>query len=224
MVRSDISGLGAVIFDMDGVLVDSEPLYFEIEKSSFASHGFSLNEVEHHAYVGIPLRTMWEQLKDRFGLELSADELLAGHEGQVIKSMADTAELSPIEGVTALIGRLREEGIPIALASSSSLALIDTILTKVGLKSDFQVVVSGEQVPRGKPAPDIFLRAAELLGVSPAECLVIEDSHHGVTAAKAAGMTCIGYFNPNSGKQDLSQADRVITSYEEIINKGIAIL
>lgn len=213
----------AVIFDMDGVIVDSEPLYFEIEKRSFASHGFSLNEAEHHAYVGVPLRTMWEQLKGAYGLEPSVEELLANHEGQVLLSIANAAGLSPIDGAAALIRSLQEAGIAVALASSSSLALIDTILTKVGLKSDFQVIVSGEQVRQGKPAPDIFLRAAELLGVSPADCLVIEDSHHGVTAAKAAGMTCIGYFNPNSGKQNLSHADRIIASYEEMIDKGIEI-
>ncbi|CAH1208083.1 Phosphorylated carbohydrates phosphatase [Paenibacillus plantiphilus] len=223
MVRVERFEPRAVIFDMDGVLVDSEPLYFEIEKRSFASHGFSLNEEEHHAYVGIPLRTMWEQLRGKYGLELSVDELLANHEGQILVSIADEVSLSPIEGVVSLIHSLREAGIAIGLASSSSLALIDTILTKVGLKSDFQVVVSGEQVRHGKPSPDIFLRAAELLGVAPSDCLVIEDSHHGVTAAKAAGMTCVGYYNPNSGKQDLSHADRVIASYEEIIDKGIEI-
>jgi HAD superfamily hydrolase (TIGR01509 family) len=103
-----------------------------------------------------------------------------------------------------------------ALASSSTQRVIDTVLEKLALVGVFDPVVSGEEVEHGKPAPDIFLRTAGLLEIPPETCLVIEDSANGVRAAKAAGMVCIGFRNPNSGAQDLSAADAIVASLDEI--------
>jgi HAD superfamily hydrolase (TIGR01509 family) len=142
--------------------------------------------------------------------------MLAFHQENVFAVISAHTNLQPISHVERLIRELVEQRVPIAVASSSSPALIEMILTKSNLKSYFSVIVSGEEVSQGKPAPDIFLHAAKELGVSPSVCLVIEDSHHGVKAAKSAGMRCIGYQNLNSGKQDLSCADHIVTSYEEL--------
>lgn len=90
------------------------------------------------------------------------------------------------------------------------------MLDKFGLLDAFNCIVSGEEVDRGKPAPDVYLKAAELLGSEPASCMVLEDARHGIAAAKAAGMQCIGFVNPNSGNQDLSAADYVVRSIAEV--------
>ncbi|MGF7048645.1 beta-phosphoglucomutase family hydrolase [Paenibacillus sp. DS2015] len=210
------SAIKAVIFDMDGVLVDSEPIYFEIEKNSFAHFGVRIEEAEHHSYVGVTMESMWIQIKDRHRLQPSIEELLAYHQDNVIARMLDHSNLQMISNIERLILSLIEQQVQIAVASSSSRALIEIILAKIGLNNYFPVIVSGEDVNRGKPEPDIFLHAADILDVIPSSCLVIEDSHNGVKAAKAAGMLCIGFLNENSGKQDLSSADQTIQSYEEL--------
>ena len=109
-----------------------------------------------------------------------------------------------LDGIRKLLDELKSCGIKIGLASSSSKEFIELILNKLGVIEYFEVIISGEDVQKSKPAPDIFQKAAEALNVEPSNCLVIEDSGHGVKAAKLAEMKCIGFNNPNSGKQDLS--------------------
>lgn len=103
----------------------------------------------------------------------------------------------------------------VGLASSSPMYYIRAVLAKLGIEGCFQAVASGEEVPRSKPSPDVFLLAAERLGVQPCDCLVIEDSAHGVRAAGAAGMRSVGYVNPTSGQQDLSGADIILHSFHQ---------
>jgi beta-phosphoglucomutase family hydrolase len=206
----------AVIFDMDGVLVDSEPIYFEIEKKSFLHYGVELSEEDQHSFVGVTQEEMWKQVKSRFGLEPMMEDLLDYHRNQVMEVISSYTDLEPIPQAQQFIQRLAEKGVPIAVASSSSLKLIETMLMKISLNSYFPVVVSGEEVKRGKPSPDVFLLAAKRLGVDPSLCLVIEDSYHGVTAAKAAGMWCAAFRNLNSGHQDLSAADWIVSEYDSL--------
>ena len=106
--------------------------------------------------------------------------------------------------------------IPIAIASSSPREFIEAVVKKIGIDQYFKILVSGEEIERSKPEPDIFLKAATLLNVSPTECLVVEDSKSGTIAAKKAGMKCIGYQNVNSGNQDLSNADFIVNDIKEI--------
>ena len=115
-----------------------------------------------------------------------------------------------------MVANLNKQGFLLALASSSPHVQIDYILNKFELKRYFHTIVSGEDVEAGKPHPEIFLKAAELVGARPDSCVVIEDSYHGVTAAKKANMKCIGFINPNSGNQDLSQADMLISSFKDL--------
>ncbi|OZB90576.1 HAD family phosphatase [Paenibacillus sp. XY044] len=206
----------AVIFDMDGVLVNSEPIYFEIERSSFAHFGAPVTEEEHHGYVGVTLKSMWRQVLGKHKLSFPLEEVLIYHQNNVLDIMAAHPELQPIPHVIPWLNWLHSRQVPLAVASSSPPSLIRIIMERTGLGTYFTVRLSGEEVESGKPAPDIFLHAAKLLGAEPSSCLVIEDSRNGVKAAKSAGMRCIGYLNPGSGRQDLSLADHVITSYLDI--------
>ncbi|MCX8130252.1 MAG: HAD family hydrolase [Clostridia bacterium] len=208
--------LKAVIFDMDGVIIDSEPIYFEIERKSFGKFGLIIPEAEHHSFVGITLEEMWHRIKSNYGLPHTVEELLVFHKNQVIKQMSIQESLRPIDGVLDLIRELREKGIKTAIASSSPVKLIDIILNKLDIKGYFDLVVSGEEVEKGKPEPDIFLKAARILSIKPSNCVVIEDSRNGIIASLEAGMPCIGFKNPNSGNQDLSKADKTISHFSEI--------
>lgn len=210
------ASIEAVIFDMDGVLINSEPIYFEIERNSFVHFGAAVSEEEHHGYVGVTLKSMWRQVLDKHRLNCTVEQVLSFHKYNVMKTMSEHNHLKSIPDVDRWLSWLKGKGIPVAVASSSPLTLIELIMDKTGLGPYFNVKVTGEEVKFGKPAPDIFLHTANLLGVEPSSCIVIEDSRNGVQAAKSAGMRCIGYQNPGSGNQDLSLADYVITNYEQL--------
>lgn len=197
----------AVIFDMDGVLVDSEPLHIKAEKKTLTPYGIELSEKEINRYMGMGVKTMLQSLIKTYKLPLSENRLFRIHEKNLIEQFQKVAAMP---NATELIAFLIGNHIKLALASSSSHSLINLVLKKLSLQSKFNVVVSGEEVLNGKPFPDIFLKAAELLTVQPDQCMVIEDSKNGVTAAKKAGMICIGFQSPNSQNQDISQADYTV--------------
>ncbi|MFO7636403.1 MAG: HAD family phosphatase, partial [Clostridia bacterium] len=203
----------ATIFDMDGVLVDSESIHNRCDASLLEQYGIQASPGDMAVYAGVPDRAMWETLKEKHHIPDTVEAIMEKQMG--IKKMAfNTYPFQSIPGVERLIRTLKSRGMRLGLASSSPRALIEVVLHKTGLTPFFDVVVSGEDVTNGKPAPDIFLKAALELGVTPGDAMVFEDSSHGVRAAKSAGMECIGYKNPDSGEQDLSMADRVITSFE----------
>ncbi len=203
----------AVIFDMDGVLVDTEPSYFQSNTVLFRELGFSLPEAEYAAFVGSSSYRMWSTLKTRFHLAEKVDELIARSYRAHLNSLMALESLDPIPGIVSLLDRLSDLALPLGLASSSPRLVIELTLEKSGLSGYFPVSVAGDEVPHGKPHPDIFLATASLLGVAPGQCLVVEDSPHGVAGAKAAGMGAVGFANPNSGSQDLSRADLIIHSF-----------
>lgn len=205
----------AFIFDMDGVIIDSEPIHFEVEIETVKYFGAEINHQQLERFVGMTGPEMWTLLKQEYNLPHPVEDILKYQlENKILAVRA--AELEPIEGIKEVILELKQRQIPVGIASSSSPEFIREVLRKFGLTEYFDCVVSGEEVPKGKPAPDVYLKAAELLGINPEDCVVLEDSAHGITAAKAAGMTCIGYINPNSGNQNLSQADLVVSSITEI--------
>ena len=168
---------------------------------------------EYSSFVGITDFDMWTFLKRKYGLNLTIPELLERQARENIEHLK-TIDLEPISGIMALLERLKESKIKLGLASSSPGKVIELILQKCEVDRYFETVVSGESVKQGKPAPDIFLLAAERLGVEPRQCVVIEDSAKGIAAAKAAGMKCIGYRNPHSYQQDLSGADWIVADFE----------
>ena len=180
---------GAYIFDCDGTLVDSMPLHLRAWRASFEVHGapFVFQESRFYARAGVPDRAIVSELNLEHGCDLDADSV---HEVKLAWFIAHLQELQPVvavaEIVRSLVGRK-----PMAVASGSDLALVEPELIHVGLRSCFEIIITPADVKRGKPAPDMFLLAAERMGVAPEQCLVFEDGQAGLDAAKAAGMETV---------------------------------
>ncbi len=209
----------AVIFDMDGVLVNSEPYHFKVEKQLLENMGISITDKEIESFVGLAMDKMWGRIKETYSLDESIENLVKEDTGFRVSFFAEIEKLDPIEGVKDFIESVIAKKLKTAVASSSHTKLIETVLEKTGLSEYFPEIVSGFDVRHGKPYPDIFLKTAELLGVKADECIVVEDSFNGVKAARSAGMICIAYRNPESGNQDLSGADHIIDSFSSAADK-----
>lgn len=205
----------AVIFDLDGVIIDSEPLHMQVNMDILDEFGAKISEKEHNKLVGFSSNETWGYLKERFHLPVSVEELKQKSSSDAL-TFLDQHQLKPIEGIPELIEKCEKYGMRLAVASSSERAYIEKVLKNFGLEDHFKVLVSGAELPRSKPDPTIFLKTAELLKVEPGKCLVIEDSFNGVTAAKSANMSCIGYRNSNSGNQDLLKADVIVDTISDI--------
>jgi beta-phosphoglucomutase len=206
----------AVIFDMDGVLVDSEPFHVQNEKLMFSRLGLDISDEEHARYMGTATDVMWEQIIRERKLSLDVEETTLQTIQQEIPYFQSLEKIDPMPGLVNLLEKLQKSGIPMAVASSSDKAIIDIILEKSGLRKYFEHAVSSGEIGKSKPEPDVFLHAAMLLGVAPENCIVFEDSRNGIKAAKAAGMVCIAYSGGNSGHQNQSQADRRISDFNEL--------
>lgn len=208
--------LQAFIFDMDGVIIDSEPIHFEVDIQTMSYLGHSISKEALEKYVGMTNQAMWKSIRQEYNLLQAIEEIIEYQIANKISTLHEL-EIEPIEGIKELIINLKEYDIPVAIASSSPRVFIEEVLSKFGMENDFDCVVSGEEVPQGKPAPDVYIEVARQLGVDVRHCMVLEDSGNGIIAAKAAGMRCIGFVNPNSGNQDLSQADYIVEDIQEII-------
>ncbi|MGH7416960.1 MAG: HAD family hydrolase [Candidatus Rokuibacteriota bacterium] len=205
----------AVVFDMDGVLVDSEPFGFEALRRVMARHGLPYTEQENAEFLGRTTLESCRTLKARHGLPESAETMADWY----IEGMLELIGCGPIPmpGVPEVLQRIRASGYRMALASSAEPRLIEANLSALSLRSLFEAVVSATQVPRGKPAPDVFLAAAERLGVAPADCLVIEDSRNGLLGAKAAGMRCAVVPCSHTRHQDFREADHRLGALPELL-------
>jgi beta-phosphoglucomutase len=208
----------AVIFDMDGVLVDTEPFHVQTEKRMFRKMGLNISDEEHAGYMGTATDVMWKQIAGKRNISLDIAEITALTIQEGLPIFYSLENIEPMPGLVDLLDELNANNIPMAVASSSDTETIRVILEKSGLKKYFQHAVSSSQVGKSKPEPDVFLHAAKLLGVSPENCVVFEDSKNGIKAAKAAGMFCIAYSGANSGEQDRSHADMQIDDYDELRN------
>lgn len=207
--------LKGIIFDMDGVLINSEPVHYRVWKQTLAARGIELDYEIYKPCIGSTNGFLMDILHDNYGISRDDEELVKTMK-QIKEQVIKEEGFPMIEGVPQLLKRLKDGGYCLAIASSSPLSYIRQVVTTLGIDSYFDILVSGEQVKNPKPAPDVFLETAKQMGLDPEECLILEDSANGCRAAKAAGIVCIAYFNPDSGKQDLSSADMVIEGYEEI--------
>ena len=205
-----------VIFDMDGVIIDSESVYFKIDKQMFDELNIAVSFEEQCSYVGASSQNMWDSIISKHGITDHREVLMSKEYNLYMEHLANANDLQPIEGVRELINDLHEHNFKLVLASSSRMETIDIVLNKFRLSEFFTIKVSGSELAHSKPHPEIFQRAADLIKSEPKECIVIEDSKNGVTAAKAAGMKCIGFLNPSSGHQNLANADMVIRSFKEL--------
>ncbi|MBI4518712.1 MAG: HAD family phosphatase [Deltaproteobacteria bacterium] len=204
--------VGAVVFDLDGVLVDSEPIHFRATNRVLARFGQSIGEAEYRSFIGIGERASWTAWCAQRGITVPVAELLAAHTRARLEEIA--AGVEPIAEAVALAHQLHAAGLPLALASSSTRAVIDALLAALGLGEVLAVRVSGEdpEVRASKPAPDVYLLAAARLRLAPAACVAIEDSGPGVSAAHNAGMFCVAVPNRWTADQDFRDADVVLES------------
>jgi len=205
-----------VIFDMDGVIIDSEPIHQELQAQLFESFNISLSLEEYQTYIGRSSKNMWQELIEKFSLSVTVEEVLKQDSGLYHQRLKSESGLAPIPGVRELIESLYHERVTLVLASSASMKSIQLVLELFGLTHFFGQKVSGADLKFSKPHPEIFKVAEALTNSESSQCLVIEDSHHGVTAAKRANMKCIGFQNPNSGNQDLSLADLIIEDFRQL--------
>lgn len=204
-----------LIFDMDGVLVNSEPFHKKVLQAALKDLGRSLEDDYYNSLVGMANREMWMKIRDDFKLTTPVDDLMAEHL-KLLYVMLEKTDLPVPAGMSQLQTRLRALGVHCSLASSSPPRLIRAVVDGLGIADLLDHMVSGEEVEKSKPEPDIFLKVSAYYGVDPAAFWVIEDSAHGVSAALAAGMRCVGYRNPDSGDQDLSRAHRVISHFDQL--------
>lgn len=206
----------AIIFDMDGTLVDTEPFNSEIEKRLFRLNKIEISEEEHQKYLGIASDAMWLEIAERNQLQIPVSELIEQNHIESFRYLSEVEQIPIMPGLVDLLEKLQHKKYPMAVASSSTPEVIDLILRRTNLKKYFQVIVSAQETGKSKPEPDVFLLAAEKLGVKPVNCLVVEDSPNGIKAALAAGMTCVAYKGPGAKPQKQNEANAVIQSYTQL--------
>lgn len=205
-----------VIFDMDGVIVDTEPVHHYAYHEHFSQLGIEVSPELYATFTGNSTKNVYEKLKQLFGIGTDTHDLI-----QVKRSLFNNAfdtkqDLYLLDGVEQLIKNLHAGGMQLILASSAANVTIDRVFSRFGLYPYFSHIVSGEDFPKSKPDPAIFIEAWRLSGHQKSECIVIEDSANGIEAAKAAGLFCIGYESENSKAQDIRRADRIISHFDEL--------
>ncbi len=198
----------AVIFDCDGTLVDSEPLARRAWDEGLGRYGYTIREDDYAGLIGLPYRRVHGFFAARAPALPDADAFWEEYSAGLFH-LIDTA-LEPFDDALETVRALQERGVAVAIASSSPRARLDRTLRRAGLDGTFAVSVAGDEIAHGKPAPDMFLAAAERLGVEPASCVVIEDSAPGVAAGVAAGMRTVGVARAPEAKPSLAAADRVV--------------
>jgi len=206
----------AVIFDLDGVLADSEPRWTEIDKKLLAEYGVSYHDEYHRNVLGVSYRLAVEFYKKTFGLSVPTEELMRRRGEIAAEFFASRIGLFP--STRAVIKELRQMNLHLAVATSSLSASARPFLDRHQLTAFFEVIVTGDEIERGKPAPDIYLRTAEKLGVPTNECLVIEDALSGIAAGKDAGMRVAAIPDTRfvDAREYEKQADYLLRDLSEI--------
>jgi HAD superfamily hydrolase (TIGR01509 family) len=205
-----------VIFDMDGVIVDTEPVHSYAYFQHFAELNIDVSKDMFTSFMGNSTRNTFQKLKEIFAIDGEVEELIQRKRTLFNDAFDSKEDLYLIEGVEQLIQDLHRNGMQLILASSAAKVTIDRVFKRFNLHQYFTHIVSGEDFPNSKPHPAIFEYAASLSLAPKEHCIVIEDSTNGIRAAKSAGIFCIGYNSENSKLQDLSLADVVVNHLEEL--------
>jgi HAD superfamily hydrolase (TIGR01509 family) len=208
--------LAAALFDMDGLLVDSEPLWREAEVRVFGAQGMPLTEADCATTSGLRIDEVVAHWQAHFGVHtMAADALVAAVVEEVI-GLVRAKAVAKI-GVAEVLERCARRGLAVALASSSSSRIIDAVLESLAIGTHFRARVSAEGLAFGKPHPEVFLQSARILAVQPRACVVFEDSMFGVVAAKAARMSCVAVPDDHQkGDPRYVLADATLTSLLEV--------
>lgn len=205
-----------VIFDMDGVIVDTEPVHHFAYQQHFKQLNIEVSAELYASFTGNSTKNIYERLKSVYGLKEEVVDLVEVKRNLFNEAFDQKEDLFLLDGVEALIQDLHQNGMQLVLASSSANVTIQRIFNRFDLDKYFTHKVSGEDFPKSKPHPAIFLKAAELAQTPVKNCIVIEDSTNGIMAAKAAGIYCVGYDSFHSKLQDYSLADQVISHFNEL--------
>lgn len=207
----------AVIFDLDGVIIDSEPIHLEVMNEICVQWGKPHTLDDYAQYQGKTDQKIWSMVKKRYNADFDVDGMVKLYNNKLTEYFRNAVRLPIVKGIPELLSVLRQERILCAVGSASSRVNINLTLEHVENSDYFCAIVNGDDVVHGKPAPDIYLTAAKEMGVEPKECAVIEDTTPGIAAALRAGMYCIAYVNATSGKQDYSGASKIIHSMYDLI-------
>jgi len=208
--------LKAVLFDMDGVIVDTEPLHRKAYFKMFASFGADVSDELYAQFAGASTRKVCQTVIDRFGLHQSFEELQNLKRAYFKELFYEDAAFDLIPGVRNLIEHYHENQIKLVLASSASPTTIEMVFEKFGLDPYFVGKISGAELKESKPHPEIFLRAAEIAGESIENCMVIEDSTNGILAAHRAGIFCAGFKSEHTHGQEYDLANIVVSDFKEL--------
>lgn len=198
---------------MDGVLADSEPVYHAAMQTALAPLGYEVTEKHQRDLMGRSPEDTWEYFREAFGIEGSLDPVRQAYDMELQQQLSRINR--PLPGVRDLIGALRQRGVPVAVASSSTPSWMQALLTGLGLDGAFDAVVSGAEVEHPKPAPDIYREAAARFGVSPERCIAIEDTPPGLAAANAAGMLSVQVRSSSTAWPPQPSAAIVLESLED---------
>ncbi|WP_456437220.1 HAD family hydrolase [Psychroserpens sp.] len=206
----------AVLFDMDGVIVDTEPLHHSAYHQMFNDVNIEVSDALYASYTGQSTYEICKQLVSHFSLPLSPHTLVDIKRDRFKYLFDNDKSLALIDGVLNLIKDYHANGMTLVLASSASMDNINRILKHFDLDQYFKAKISGADLKASKPHPEIFIKAAELSKYKPDQCFVIEDSTNGIIASKSANIFCVGFNSPHSNGQDYSKADVVIEHFNEI--------
>lgn len=211
----------AVVFDFDGVLVDSERYWVPLENEEYSKVVPFWKQVDSDRIMGLDFEGLYRFLKEERNLELSKEKMRSIYER--IGKENYRSHCSLMEGALELIAALREREIPLGIGTSCKRAWIEIALRRLNVLDAFPLIVTSDELPRGKGKPDplVYLLVAQELRVPPEDCLVIEDSENGIRAAKGAGMKCIALRSEWNKKQDLSKADGAVRSLRELSVESI---
>lgn len=213
-----------VIFDMDGVIVDTEPVHRYAYFQQFSELNVAVTEEMFTSYTGNSTRNTFQKVKETFQLDHDVEDLIQRKRTIFNDAFDNKEDLELLPGVEDLIKDFYNKGMQLILASSASKVTISRVFNRFKLHDYFTHIVSGEDFPMSKPHPAIFEHAASL-SIAPKEnCIVIEDSTAGIKAAKAAGIYCIAYNSFHSKQQDLSLADKVINHFDELNFENVSLI
>ena len=207
--------LKIIIFDMDGVVIDSEPLHENARQMMFKKRNIVPDETFPQP-VGAPAAKFWAEVIELCGFEGNGNDFEDEQYALVAKQIEEN-HVQPEEGFWDVVNWARENGLKVGLASTSTRTLIDATLRLLGVTEAFDYTVSANDIKRKKPAPDPYLKVLEMAGFTPEEAVAVEDSTPGVQSAKNAEIYCYGYANPKAVVQDVSLADKIIENLKEII-------
>ncbi|CAI8353680.1 MAG: Phosphorylated carbohydrates phosphatase [Polaribacter sp. SA4-10] len=215
-MKKNSKNIQCVIFDMDGVIIDSEEIHKKAYYETFVSLGLDVSEKVYKTLTGSSTINAFQRLIAHFNLDLDADELVLDKRRRYVNFFENNPGLHLVDGVEEIIKYFHHKEITLILASSSAMVNINRVFDRFNLHSYFSAKISGADLMASKPHPEIFEKAA-LLGNTPKEnCIVIEDSDNGIKAANDAGIFVFGYANKLSEGQTLENADAVISDFNSL--------